>query len=159
MLASVILESLNIADMSKLSTQESDSAIGRRIAAIRAASGLSQNDFAESLGLSPRAYGNYERGEREVPVALFKTLYELHSIDPVWLLTGPGPEPVKASERRVDGDLLETLIRMIEDWLSKHRRTLKPEKKARLIRLAYEHCSESGQVDSAHLKDMLSLAA
>lgn len=145
--------------MSKLSTHESDAAIGRRIAAVRATSGLSQNEFAESVGLSPRAYGNYERGEREMPVALFKTLCESYSIDPVWLLMGPGLEPVRVTTRRIDAALLETLIRMIEEWLIKNRRTLKPDKKARLIRLAYEHCSETGQVDGAHLKDMLSLAA
>lgn len=157
--ASGILESLNIADMSKLSTHEGNLAIGQRIAAIRANSGLSQNEFAESVGLSPRAYGNYERGEREMPVALFKILCESYSIDPVWLLTGPGLEPIRVTTRRVDGELLETLIRMIEEWLIKNRRALKPDKKARLIRLAYEHCSESGQIDGAHLKDMLSLAA
>jgi transcriptional regulator with XRE-family HTH domain len=145
--------------MSKLSTHKSNIEIGKRILAVRAASGLSQNDFAESLEMSPRAYANYERGEREMPVALFKGLYESYSIDPVWLLTGPGEQPIKVTERRVDGDLLEILIRMIEEWLTKNRRMLKPEKKARLIRLAYEHCSEHGEVDSAHLKDMLSLAA
>jgi transcriptional regulator with XRE-family HTH domain len=145
--------------MSKLSTQKSNLEIGKRIAAVRASSGLSQGDFAESLGISPRAYANYERGEREMPVALFKSLCESYSIDPVWLLNGPGEQPVKVTERRVDSDLLETLISMIEEWLTKNRRTLKPDKKARLIRLAYEHCSERGEVDSAHLKDMLSLAA
>ena len=145
--------------MSKLSTHESNFAIGRRIAAIRSGSGLSQNEFAESLGLSTRAYANYERGEREMPVALFKALCESYRIDPVWLLVGPGSEPVRVMARRVDGDLLEAILRMVDEWLAKHRRTLKPEKKARLVRLAYEHCGETGQVDPAHLNDMLSLAA
>lgn len=158
-LAFVKLESRNIADMSKLSTHESNAAIGRRIAAVRAASGHSQNEFAESLGLSPRAYANYERGEREMPVALFRSLCESYRIDPVWLLNGPGEEPVRVTTRRLDGELLEAIVRLIEDWLVKNRRTLKPPKKARLIRLAYEHYSEQGQVDTAHLNDMLSLAA
>lgn len=145
--------------MSKLSTQNENNVIGRRIAAVRASSGLSQNEFAESLGLSPRAFANYERGEREMPVALFRKLCESRGIDPLWLLIGPGEEPVRVTERRVDGELLEAIVQMIEEWLIKHRRTLKPPKKARLIRLAYEHYSEQGQVDTSHLNDMLSLAA
>lgn len=158
-IAFVKLESHTTANMSKLSTQESNVAIGQRIAAVRASSGLSQNEFAESLGLSPRAYANYERGEREMPVALFKSLCESYRIDPVWLLVGPGEEPVRVTARRLDGELLEAIVRLIEDWLIKNRRTLKPPKKARLIRLAYEHYSEQGQVDTSHLNDMLSLAA
>lgn len=49
---------------------------------------VSQIEFAEKLGLAPRAYANYERGEREMPAAVLLRLYELFSIDPVWLLTG-----------------------------------------------------------------------
>lgn len=145
--------------MSKLSTQKENIAIGRRITAVRTGSGMTQSDFAEHLGLSPRAYANYERGEREMPVALFKTLYETYHIDPVWILTGPGDEPAVVESRRIDGQLLAKIIEMVEEWLSKHRRTLKPEKKARVIRLAYEHCADQQSVDSAHLQEMLSLAA
>lgn len=145
--------------MSKLSTQNENIAIGRRITAVRTATGMTQNEFAEHLGLSPRAYANYERGEREMPVALFKTLYETHHIDPVWILAGPGDEPIAVESRRIDGQLLEKIIEMVEEWLTKQRRTLKPEKKARVIRLAYEHCADQQGVDTAYLQDMLSLAA
>jgi transcriptional regulator with XRE-family HTH domain len=133
--------------------------VGRRLAVVRMTSGLRQAEFAESLGLSPRAFGNYERGEREMPVALYRALLEKFDIDPLWLLEGPGDIPIRSGERRINGELLEVIVNMIEEWLSKYRRTLKPDKKARVIRLAYEHCSEEGQIDSAHLKDMLSLAA
>lgn len=145
--------------MSKLSTQNVNVAIGRRITAVRTSTGMTQIEFAEHLGLSGRAYANYERGEREMPVALFKALYEIHRIDPVWILTGPGEEPVVVEHRRIDGQLLAKIIEMVEEWLSKHRRTLKPEKKARVIRLAYEHCADEQNVDTAHLQEMLSLAA
>ena len=56
-------------------------------------------------------------------------------------------------------DLMESVIRLIEEWLTKHRRTLKPDKKARLIRLSYEHCITKGEVDATHLREMLSVAA
>lgn len=145
--------------MSKLSTEEENAIIGRRLVAIRAASGLTQFEFADKLGLSPRAYANYERGEREVPTALFKSLCENFRIDPLWLLTGPMEEPQYIGSRRLDADLLEQIISLVDEWLTKHRRMLKPDKKARVIRLAYEHCMDQGKLNTGHIREMLSLAA
>ena len=51
------------------------------------------------------------------------------------------------------------MIRLVEEYEAKHRRSLKPEKKARVIRLGYQHCIAKGQVDGTHLLEMLSLAA
>ncbi|TXH04464.1 MAG: XRE family transcriptional regulator [Nevskiaceae bacterium] len=145
--------------MSKLSNNDNNLAVGRRLMAIRIASGFTQAEFADSLGLSLRAYANYERGEREMPTALFKTLSETFRIDPLWQLAGPGEDPVHIGQRVLDLDLMEGVIRLIEEWLSKHRRTLKPEKKARVIRLAYEHCVAKDKVDEAHVFTILSVAA
>lgn len=145
--------------MSSIATTEQNEALGARLAAVRAASGLSQNAFAESLGLSTRAYVNYERGEREMPVALFRALYEVRGIDPAWLLAGPGVTPVSTFERRLDLGLLEELERIVEDALRRTHKTLKPAKKARLIGLAYAHCMRAGKVDAGEVCDMLSLAA
>jgi transcriptional regulator with XRE-family HTH domain len=145
--------------MSSLSTPEINADIGRRLAAVRATTGLIQADFASRLGLTARAYANYERGEREVPVALFRAMVENYNIDPVWLLVGPGDAPILLSKRRFDGALLELLVELIEDWVQKHRKPIRPKKKAQLIRLAYDRFSEAGEVDQALLTDMLGLAA
>lgn len=145
--------------MSKLSNDGDNLVLGRRLTAIRLASGLTQADFAARLGLSLRAYANYERGEREMPTALFRSLTEIFNIDPLWQLTGPGEEPVLIGSRVLDINLLESVIQLVEDWLTKHRRTLKPDKKARVIRLGYEHCVVKGEIDATHLREMLSLAA
>lgn len=145
--------------MSSISTTELNQAVGERLATVRAATGLSQPAFAAGLGLSFRAYCNYERGEREMPVAVLRALYEVHDVDPVWLLSGPETDPVIAQERRLNLPLLEELIRVIEEHLHQARKTLKPGKKARLIRLAYQRCMLAGQVDAAEVRDMLSLAA
>ncbi len=40
--------------------------------------------------MSLRGYQNYERGERAIPVALVRALYEEFRVDLVWLLTGEG---------------------------------------------------------------------
>lgn len=74
--------------MSKLSTEEINLQIGRRLAAVRDRARLVQTEFAERMGLSPRAYQNYERGEREVPAVVLKALYEVYGADPLWVLTG-----------------------------------------------------------------------
>lgn len=146
--------------MSKLSSEEENAASGRRLAAIRSANQMTQHEFAESLGLSARAYANYERGEREMPTSLFKSLVEVFGIDPLWLLTGSDTDLMYiAKSHPLDADLLESIVCLIEGWLTKHRRVLKPEKKARVIRLAYEHCIEQGQVNAGHLNEMLFLAA
>lgn len=145
--------------MSKLSNTSDNADIGRRLVAVRSATGLTQFEFADKLGLSPRAYANYERGEREMPTALFKALLDVFRIDPVWMLGGPEPEPLFIGSRRLDADLLQGIIELIEEWLAKHRRALKPAKKARVVRLAYEHCIERGNVDTGHVREMLSLAA
>lgn len=145
--------------MSKLSNENDNLVMGRRLMAIRVASGLTQADFADKLGLSLRAYANYERGEREIPTALFRSLSGTFRIDPLWQLMGPGEHPALIGRRVLDLDLMEGVIRLIEDWLTKHRRMLAPDKKARVIRLGYEHCVAKGEIDATHLREMLSLAA
>lgn len=52
--------------------------------------GHSQGYLADALGISVRAYQNYERGERAVTDTLIRACYSTFGIDPVWLLTGEG---------------------------------------------------------------------
>jgi Predicted transcriptional regulators len=76
--------------MSKIATPDMKSAYGRRLQTIRLSAELSQARFAASLGVVLRAYGNYERGEREMPASIVKALHEIYAVDPIWLLCGPG---------------------------------------------------------------------
>ncbi len=145
--------------MSSIATTDQNTAMGARLASVRAGTGLCQNAFAAGLGLSPRAYANYERGEREAPVAVLRALFELHDTDPVWLLVGPEADPVHTVERRLNVALLEAVVRMVEDGLHRAGKRLKPDKKARLIRLAYERSMRAGQPDTRAIRDLLSLAA
>lgn len=145
--------------MSILSTNDINIAMGRRLMAVRSMCGLTQFEFADQLGISPRAYANYERGEREMPATMFKRLRDTFSIDPVWLMEGPGEAPVRVRDRLVDMELLEEIVRMIHEWQRKHRATLKPDKLARVIRLGYETCVDHGSLDKGRLQEMLSLAA
>ncbi|MBS0437640.1 MAG: helix-turn-helix transcriptional regulator [Proteobacteria bacterium] len=145
--------------MSSIATGDDKKAMGDRLARVRAISGLNQADFAGRIGIHPRAYANYERGERELPATVVKAVAEELKVDPLWLLSGPGSEPVLCGARRLDLDLLEKIMALIDGWLLKNRRSLVPVKKARVIRLAYEHCIGRGQVDAGYLQEMISLAA
>jgi transcriptional regulator with XRE-family HTH domain len=145
--------------MSILSTAKQDHVVGARLLSVRDAFGLTQGAMADRLRITMRAYANYERGDREMPLAVLHALYARLGVDPVWIMAGPGAEPVMSGQRRVDGDLLERVVALIEEGLRKSHRTLKPEKMARLIRLAYEHCAEQGEMDKPRVAEMLSLAA
>lgn len=142
--------------MSKLSTDETNVQIGRRLAAVRERVRLVQIDFAERLGVSPRAYQNYERGEREVPAVVLKALYEVYGVDPLWLLTGltSNVEPDTA-----DLDVLEAVVVQLETRLQRARRSLPPAKKARLIKLMFLYFRDKPEIDSDHVSEMLALTA
>jgi transcriptional regulator with XRE-family HTH domain len=80
--------------MSNFASTNGNHAIGGRLATLREKFGLSQRDFAAKLGVSLRAYQNYERGEREIPAGLIRALYEVFRVQPIWLLLG-GDDPLR----------------------------------------------------------------
>ena len=63
-------------------------AIGQRIEAVRKGVGLSQQAFADSLGISRNSYFKYVRGHRAVPSDVFSAILEKYGTDPVWLHEG-----------------------------------------------------------------------
>lgn len=144
--------------MSKLSTLDDNVVIGRRLGAARDRVRLSQNEFAERLGISPRAYQNYERGEREVPATVLRLLYEAFGIDPLWVLIGPGMDP-SGADAPVPLDLVEQIVVAVESRLQRSHKQLPPEKKGRLVRLLYQHFRDKPQFDPAYVVDYLALAA
>lgn len=107
------------------------------------------------MGVSSRAYQNYERGEREVPAVVLKALYEVYGADPLWVLTGLNV----ATESPHHLDVLEAVIVAVETRLKATRRTLPPSKKARLVKLVYLYFRDKPQVDPVHVAEMLALAA
>ncbi|MGH8758767.1 MAG: helix-turn-helix domain-containing protein [Burkholderiales bacterium] len=143
--------------MSKLSTGTVNLEIGRRLAALRERSRLVQTEFAEGMGVSPRAYQNYERGERELPAAVLTALYETYGADPLWVLTGLTSDLPTVTAK--DLDILEDVVIALEGRLKKARRSIGPEKKARLIKLMFLYFRDKPGVDEAHVLDMLALTA
>ncbi|MHB8453700.1 MAG: helix-turn-helix domain-containing protein [Acidiferrobacterales bacterium] len=110
-----------------------------RVGKVRAHFALSQTVMAERLGISLRAYQNYERGEREVPVVLVHALYETFRVDPVWLLTGEGSMMLAEDQRkRLDQELLDRVVGAVEKFEADIKKSLSVENKSRLIGLLYE---------------------
>ena len=63
-------------------------AVGRRLALVREALGLSQRELAEALNLSPGAIGNYEQGKRVIPPHVAVRLKRLFGVPVDWLYDG-----------------------------------------------------------------------
>ncbi len=144
--------------MSKLANLDDNLAIGGRLLAAREAQRLSQVEFAERLGLSPRAYQNYERGERETPTMVLTALHAEFGIDPLWVLVGPGPDPRKLAAS-AKPDVLEQVVIAVENHLKRTRKQLTPAKKARLVKVLYLQFRDKDKVDQAQMADVLSLTA
>ncbi len=142
--------------MSNLSSDAANRAVGNRLIALRSSAGLSQKMFAERLGVSARAYQNWERGEREIPAVMLSVLYEKFRVDPMWILSGPGESPLSA-DARPNPELVEKLVLSVEQWLQRRRKTLPPAKKAHLMRVLYEDFLGK-TVELDHVNKMLLLA-
>ncbi|MDH6152605.1 transcriptional regulator with XRE-family HTH domain [Paraburkholderia sp. WSM4179] len=126
----------------------------QRVAQVREHLGLSQDKMARQLGLSLRAYANYERGERAIPIELLRGLYGRFSVDPVWLMSGDGNMILDRDVRyRLDQKTLDGVLVSVERIEQRLEAPLDAKKKARLIGLLYEQCQLLGESAEQILKD------
>ena len=65
--------------------------INTRLKEARIISKLSQEQMAERLGISFRAYWNYETGKRDLTQENLINLAQMFYFNPTWLLLGIGP--------------------------------------------------------------------
>lgn len=143
--------------MSSIASARQNLAFGERLARVRLAQGLNQADFAESLGLSMRAYCNYERGEREAPLAVLRAMHAVYDVDPLWLIGGYEELPV-TGKPPMDVGLLAEIAYEVDRRLAESRRRLKPAVRKRVIEVAYTRCKKGVGVDVAVIDDLLSVA-
>lgn len=132
--------------MSSLSTTRQNQQIGARLAAVRSQEGIGQNEFAMRLGISPRAYQNYERGEREIPSSFLTALHETFGIDPLWVLTGPDATPIRSCDR-VRPDLRSQVESIVDNWLRRRRKVLPSQKRKRIVELLHERAQLTGHIE------------
>ncbi len=89
--------------------------LGARIAALRRSRGMSQQQLAACLDVSPSAVGMYEQGRREPPGRLLVQLSRMFGVSTDYLLTGCAGQPrdlqqlqriVRSAQQKLDGELL-----------------------------------------------------
>lgn len=137
-----------------MSSTADPEAYHQRVAQVREHLELSQDKMARQLELSLRAYANYERGERTIPVELLRSLYKRFSVDPIWLLTGDGHMILDRDVRyRLDQKTLDSVMEAVERVEQRLPVPLDARKKARLIGLLYEQCQLLGESAGEILKD------
>lgn len=132
--------------------------IGRRLAAVRAQVRLSQEAFAQALGLSKRAYIHYERGEREVPSGLVKALYDLYAIDPIWLMSGEDLQPQKARALPIDFRLINSVVEALDIELAALGRCMRADHRARVMKALYQLALEQGRLSKEIVADVVAVA-
>jgi len=128
--------------------------MGERLRQVREKHRLLQPAFAEKLGVSPRAYANYERGERTLPAQAMKALYTFFGVDPLWLLTGADPRKLPSRY-----DVLIQIIIKVEEHLAQRRLRLAPDKKARLVALLYQYLQTKGSVEDDDIEHSLAVSS
>lgn len=74
--------------------------IGERIKEIRTLEGLTQQEFADKLGVSRPNITNYESGRREPVDAMIALICQKFKVNEIWLRTGEGEmyQPVSIEE-------------------------------------------------------------
>lgn len=135
--------------MSKIATEDESLVMGARLASIRAGTRLSQGEFAERIGVSPRAYQNYERGEREAPPSVLRRVCETYGADPAWLLCGADVSP----------SLLGQIVNEVDIRLKKAGRRLPAATKVHVVTLLYVHFCDKPSVDGGYVDQVLALTA
>jgi transcriptional regulator with XRE-family HTH domain len=145
--------------MSVLSSPLEKERMGERLALIRKELALTQNQMAISLGVSHRAYTNYERGEREMPAGFLVRLMKKHKYDPVWVMNGHSDEPQLVTYRKFDPDLMSDVYCLIDELLQKRNKRLPAKDFIAAANLAYEICADEGGVDSKKVATIIKFAA
>jgi transcriptional regulator with XRE-family HTH domain len=73
--------------------------VGHNLRVYREAKGLSQESFADELGVHRTYMGGIERGERNLTLKSLERIAERVGLDPLALLSGQGP-PAADGEAR-----------------------------------------------------------
>ena len=87
-----------VTDVDKVRTIAPDfalEAVAERLRLAREHAGLSQEEFAAAVGYSRRQVIAWEKGQNAPPVLVFTRLRSVCNVDPEWVLTGPGLEPLE----------------------------------------------------------------
>lgn len=124
-----------------------------RLAEIRKDNDLTQTEFAERMGVSRRAYVNYERGEREIPSSLLLLLHDELSISPTWVLTGKGRKTAG-----IESELTEDAVVAVRTFSMLKKLEIEPEREAKLVILLLDYFKQDRDTDPEFVQKLLESA-
>jgi transcriptional regulator with XRE-family HTH domain len=108
--------------------------LGKRIAQIRARTGLSQTDFAPQIDVSPSALKNYERGANDPPARLLVELCKSYDVGADWLLLGNGTEtPDRLYE------VVQKVVAKVRIWAANFPIPVPAEKEAQIVTMILKY--------------------
>ena len=124
-----------------------------RLEAVRKSTGLSQAAFGERLGLSDRAYKNYELGIRDLPLRIALSLAQTFDVNLAWLLTGEGAQSTPSI-----GEALEASVIVVREHMAATGKSPPPDKEAAIVRYVFEEILREGGLNpdrvSAYLRTL-----
>ncbi len=99
---------------------------------------MTQAQFADAIGISPRTYHHVERGTRNISSDVVLRLHDLFGVDPTWLLLGLGL-PRAGEEGEALADFVMQLGNLEED--------LPPESTAEIVRRWFEELKRGRKLE------------
>jgi transcriptional regulator with XRE-family HTH domain len=94
--------------------------IGKRLKRIRKGLGLTQREFAKSIGISEATLRRYESGQNFPDAGVLERIANKYGVNTHWLVTGRGTIFLRGLRKNVNQELLEVMT-----FLSpKHQREL-----------------------------------
>lgn len=127
--------------------------------------GFTQEGMASAGGVSKRAQGNYERGERSPDSDYWENLVKI-GLDVQYVLTGvrsinlyrvAEEEPPKyrqePTRKLVDPQVLAGVIAGVDEYLADHHKKMSPEKKTELIMLLCDFFTAETAQDKPVVKE------
>lgn len=118
-----------------------------RLGIFRKQVGLTQAEFAESLGLSLTAYKNYEKGTREPPASVLILLCTIYDATPAWLLKGETSENVA---KALDVAKTEACFRYLDVFKKDQKLQLDRHQQAKAFNVIFQNIDgalEEGALD------------
>lgn len=117
-----------------------------RLLIVRKSTRLSQADFGASLGLSDRAYKNYELGIRKLPLDVLLDIAQKYETSIEWLITGEGSRSPPTT-----GEAVEAAVIAVREHFLATGKTPSLEKEAVIIRYVFEQILHEGGLNPERL--------
>ena len=132
--------------------------IGHRLLELRRAENLTQVEMAKAIGVSLKAYNNYENGVRELPGHLLFSTASKFLVDPTWIYEGFGIGP---RQRRAGGQRalwIESMI-LVGKYLDERGMKITEETKSKIVAALVDYSLAGNKPDEEYVELLLNLVA